>query len=415
MTVWSPYARGSGQWIARCIVCGFVAAPIESLPETSITDIYFAHERGTYMGWYAWTLASSNFFAPVITGFINDGVGYKWAFFFQAIFCGVTVVFLFFFMEETNFDRSTVGVVANTPQTVEETGNSTERQIQGMHQDEKTEEKEGSNGRSHLVPEDSVAFEKKSFSRKLALIDRPRPFMMHWRVWQILKLITWPVVFYSGFSYGSYLVWFNILNATASLILGGPPYNFKPSIVGLSYIACIIGVTIASVFTGVFSDWFVIRLARRNKGIFEPEQRLWLFAATTIILPAGSILWGVGAAHEIHWFGLLFALCMIAICNGAGVTLSVSYLVDSYRDLAGDALASCIIIRNTMSFAIGYGITPWLDRLGYQNCFVSVAFVGLTICAVFLVMVIWGKRLREMKRSDYWREVQTRIDKSLVH
>ena len=106
---------------------------------------------------------------------------------------------------------------------------------------------------------------------------------------------------------------------------------------------------------------------------------------------------------------------MIAICNGAGVTLSVSYLVDSYRDLAGDALASCIIIRNTMSFAIGYGITPWLDGLGTQNCFVSVAFVGLTICAVFLVMVKWGKKLREMKRLDYWNEVRIRIDKGLVH
>jgi hypothetical protein len=30
----------------------------------------------------------------------------------------------------------------------------------------------------------------------------------------------------SRFSYGSYLVLFNILNGTASIILGGTPYNF---------------------------------------------------------------------------------------------------------------------------------------------------------------------------------------------
>ena len=251
------------------------------------------------MGWYAWTLASSNFFAPVITGFINDGVGYKWAFFFQAIFCGVTTIFLFFFMEETNFDRSTVGVVAINPPAGNDEENGTALTQLPIPED-KTGEKVTSSGHAPVISGDSVIFKRKTYWQKLALIDKPRPFMMHWRIWQILKLISWPVVFYSGFSYGSYLVWFNILNATASLILGGQPYNFKPSIVGLSYISCIIGVTIASVFTGVFSDWFVIRLARKNKGIFEPEQRLWLFAATTIILPAGSILWGVGAAHEIH-------------------------------------------------------------------------------------------------------------------
>lgn len=30
----------------------------------------------------------------------------------------------------------------------------------------------------------------------------------------------------ASFSYGSYLVYFNIMNGTASIILGGEPYNF---------------------------------------------------------------------------------------------------------------------------------------------------------------------------------------------
>ncbi|ROV87199.1 hypothetical protein VSDG_09924 [Cytospora chrysosperma] len=411
ISVWSPYAKGNGQWIARNIVIGFFAAPIEALPETSITDLYFAHERGTYMAWYAWFLASSNFFAPIITGFINDGIGYKWCFFIQAIFCAATSVFLFFFLEETNYDRKTVGVVEGTPIMSHD---AAEAPSDTKPPTEKSAMATGSPG-SDTAAEPSVQYTRKTYRQKLALWDKPRPFMMHWRAWQILKFLSWPVVFYSGFSYGTYLVWFNILNATASIILGGPPYNFTPAIVGLCYIACIVGVTAASLFTGLFSDWFVIRLARRNGGVFEPEQRLWLFAAITIILPAGSILWGVGAAHGVHWFGLLFAMFMIAITNAAGITLSLSYLVDSYRDVSGDALATCIIIRNTMSFAIGYGITPWLDALGYQDCFISVAFVGLAVCSVFLVMLWYGKSFREQKRLQYWNEVRIRVDKGLVH
>lgn len=420
--MWSPYAKGNGPWIARNVIIGFFAAPVEALPETTITDLYFAHERGTYMGWYAWFLASSNFFAPVITGFINDGIGYKWCFFIQAVFCGVVSVYLFFFLEETNYDRKSVGVIegTETPPVGSDDTEAANIKTAGEKTQSPTEKEASPNspveGEEKSAVQDGVTvYKRKTYGQKLALWDKPRPFMMHWRAWQILKLLSWPVVFYSGFSYGSYLIWFNILNATASIILGGAPYHFSAAIVGLCYIACIIGVTLASLFTGVFSDYFVIRLARRNQGVFEPEQRLWLFAVATILLPCGAILWGVGAAHGIHWFGLLFAMFLISMCNACGISLSLAYLVDSYREIAGDALATCIIVRNTMSFAIGYGITPWLDALGYQNCFISVAFVGLAVCGVFLVMIWCGKGLREKSRGKYWEEVRVRIEKGLVH
>ena len=75
--IWVPHATTNGQWIGSKILQGFVGAPIESLCEISITDIYFTHDRGTYMGLYAFMLAGSNFLAPVFAGFINDGQG-KW-------------------------------------------------------------------------------------------------------------------------------------------------------------------------------------------------------------------------------------------------------------------------------------------------------------------------------------------------
>ncbi|EGR44442.1 uncharacterized protein TRIREDRAFT_70319 [Trichoderma reesei QM6a] len=405
VSAWSPFATGQGQWIARNVVAGFVAAPIEALPETSITDIYFAHERGTYMGWYAWILATSNYFAPVICGFINDSMGYKWPFYFMAIFGGGCFVFLFFFLEETNYDRPLVGVNAAEAReaTSEKTASSSSTGAAAGNEGHRMTAFSTDDSNSAILQG-----EEKSYWHKLALLDKPRAFQMHRRAWQILRLIAWPVVFYSGFSYGTYLIWFNILNATSSIVLGGAPYNFKPSIVGLSYLACVVGVVLGSAYSGIISDWFIIKIARRNRGIFEPEQRLWLFALTTILVPACQILWGVGAAHHVHWFGLIVAMCVLAACNTAGITLSIAYLVDSYREISADGLASCIIIRNTMSFAINYGITPWLDGLGLQNCFVSVAFVALAICSTFLPVIWFGKRLRNMKRESYWREANLR-------
>lgn len=204
---------------------GFVAAPIEALPETSITDLYFTHERGTYIGWYAWVLAASTFFSPVITGFINDGIGYKWCFFIQAIFCAATSIFLFFFLEETNYERKTVGIIEGAPskpRSDSEAADGANEMKPALEKDTVTDMPDSPVGTSTL-------YQPKTYRQKLALLDKPRPFMMHWRAWQILKHLSWPVIFYAGFSYGTYLIWFNILNATASIILSGPPYHFTPT------------------------------------------------------------------------------------------------------------------------------------------------------------------------------------------
>lgn len=101
--IWQPYTKTSGQYLASKILQGFFGAPIESLAEISYADIWFQHERGTYFGLYGLTLAGSNFFAPVIMGFINDRQGWQWVFYWCAIFCGIALVLNFFLMEETNY------------------------------------------------------------------------------------------------------------------------------------------------------------------------------------------------------------------------------------------------------------------------------------------------------------------------
>ncbi|KIX03955.1 uncharacterized protein Z518_07508 [Rhinocladiella mackenziei CBS 650.93] len=405
-----PYIHSNGVWIAKNIVGGFFAAPIEALPEISVTDVYFQHQRGTYMGVYAFFLAGSNYFAPVICGFIADGQGWKWVFYYPSIFCAVALVFCFFFMEETNYHRSTVGIVetasgTQTPMSVAKEEKEIEKNATTV-----TREPEGGSVETGPVHYSS----NKTFFQKLTLWQPSPGQDVFSRAISSLKYLGWPVIFYAGFSYGSYLIWFNVLNATASLILSSPPYSFKASMVGLSYVSTCIGVIFGCFFTGKFSDWLTIRLARRNNGIMEPEQRLWPFAACIIIVPASLILWGVGAAHHVHWFGLIFAMGTLAASTCFGITLSVNYLIDTYHEISGDAMSTVIIVRNTMSFAIGYGITPWVENLGLQNCFISAAFIGMAASSVFLIMIVWGKTFRERSRVKYWNLVAELMSKGMA-
>jgi len=293
------------------------------------------------MGIYAFTLAGSNYFAPVICGFIAEYQGWQWVFYWPAIFLAVTFVFLFFFMEETNYNRKApAGVMEAALPTA---SSSMDEKKPAAAADPSVSE----NGEVYAAP--------KTFVQKMSLWQpSPGQPMLH-RALQSLKYLSWPVIFYAGFSYGSYLIWFNVLNATASIILSGEPYNFGSSMVGLSYLSCCLGVIIGSLVSGRLSDWLTIKLARRNNGIMEAEHRLWPFVLCVVMVPGSLILWGVGAERGVHWFGLIFAMCCLAFTSTMGVTLSVNYLIDSYHELGGDAIVTVILVRNTMSFAISYG------------------------------------------------------------
>jgi hypothetical protein len=73
------------------------------------------------------------------------------------------------------------------------------------------------------------AYRPKTYLQKLKLLDKPRPFRVPRMMVRPLIFLTFPVIAYAGFSYGSNLIWFNVLNGTTSLILSGAPYNFSVS------------------------------------------------------------------------------------------------------------------------------------------------------------------------------------------
>lgn len=185
------------------------------------------------MALYAFFLAGSNYFAPVICGFIAEYQGWQWVFYWPSIFCGGAIVFLFFFMEETNYVRQQ----RTAPESQLTSSTRTSEQSE--------KEKAPSGLAQQADTECGVMYKKKSYAQKLSLLGPrlPRNNMFR-RLWQTLYYLSWPVIFYAGwvgdsldwilnvanidrFSYGSYLIWFNVLNGTASIILGGAPYNFR--------------------------------------------------------------------------------------------------------------------------------------------------------------------------------------------
>lgn len=141
------------------------------------------------MGMYALFIAGSNYFSPVICGFIADGQGWQWVFYWPSIFLAIAFVFIFFFMEETNYERLSVGVVETAP-PVSKSGTSPV-----LDKESKVEPKVLELG--EVMPVDT--YEEKTFWQKMTLKDKQKPKnLMLKRALQSLSFLSWPVVFYAG-------------------------------------------------------------------------------------------------------------------------------------------------------------------------------------------------------------------------
>lgn len=53
--------------------------------------------------------------------------------------------------------------------------------------------------------------------------------------------------------------------------------------------------------------------------------------------------------------------------------------------------------------------------MGYQNCFISAAFIGLACALTFLVMIKFGKSIRVNSREKYWQIVGENWEKGMGH
>lgn len=64
-----------------------------------------------------------------------------------------------------------------------------------------------------------------------------------------------------------------------------------------------------------------------------------------------------------------------------------------------------------MNFGFNYGVTPWVDNTGAQNTFIAVGVLAFATTLTFLIMIKWGKKMRQSGAKAYWEYVEA----TLIH
>lgn len=211
LMVWAAHVKTNGQWIANKLLQGFFGAPVESLVEISLTDMYFTHERGFYLALYGVFLCMSQFVGPVIAGFISDGQGWEWVLYWCAILAGVSLVFAFFFLEETNYARHSLTGQAVAPESRSDEASSEHADGKEKSELQTVQSKQGEN-QSKLWVEAEAGQPRtaspKTFVERLRLFQLgafSKPNMLLSMALRPIYLLSFPVIFYAGFAYGSAL------------------------------------------------------------------------------------------------------------------------------------------------------------------------------------------------------------------
>ena len=373
-------AQTKATFIGSRILLGFGAAPFEQLPALTVDDQFFIHQRGLGLSIYTLALTTGSFLGPIATGFVIDSMGWRCpssfplqsspaqltvqigVYWFYAIFLFSVAALVFFALEETGFPRRTY------------------------------EQTDPNETRSSDPP--------KTYLQKLQLITiLPVPTSLYRTATTPILLLTSPIIWWCGIMYGFAVAWLTIMAYESTTIF--MTYNFSSSALGLTNIAPLIGACLVIYLGGAGTDRFMVFKARRNAGIMEPETRLYSVFFAGPIMAAGLILYGVGAANEIHWAGPIIGMGMIGSALPISAEVALGYVSECYPSLAGEATAAVIVIRNVIGCGMTFAISPWIEKSGLEHTFVTVGLLALAVFYSGILLVWKGKACRRLGARRY--------------
>lgn len=232
--------------------------------------------------------------------------GWRWGYWYVAIFNGALTLAMVFLLEETKYVPSIVidgSPIAENQERSEEQSSEKPKPVPNDGVSNETEIITGSQIRRHI--DSSIPI--KSYWKRMSLITTTPSSLQHenhnfirhfWQPFVVLCLF--PAIAFGALQWGFAFSSLSVMLVTQAAFYPAPPYNFSPIGVGNVIIAPAIGGILGSIVGGIATDWLILKLARRNGGIYEPEMRLQMFIVPGVALPVGIFMYGLTIA-VVRW------------------------------------------------------------------------------------------------------------------
>lgn len=233
-----------------------------------------------------------NTLIPTLAGIQAQAQGWRWAYYtFGIVLTALTLIFVFSF-EETSYipisDGERPSSSSNMTSTMQLPPNASvlAKFVKTETSGSGTVDTEQANVNVEVVPP------MKSYQQRLRFLS-PSPVSLWQSFLSPWKMATMPHVLYTAIQCANSVAFLVLISSINPIVFSAPPYNFGPAGVGLMLVGPFVGNAVGSLYGGFFGDWLVVRMARRNGGIFEPEFRLYVLPLPVLMIGAGMVIYGV--------------------------------------------------------------------------------------------------------------------------
>ncbi|KJZ73975.1 hypothetical protein HIM_06643 [Hirsutella minnesotensis 3608] len=382
---WSAYMQSIPELYLSNILKGIAGAVNETTVQMSIRDMFFVHRRGTANALYLAALKFGISLSPIAAGEQATISGWRSSYITLAsIMTGVTFLFAATF-EETKFVR---------PESPGEKDNDASAQ---------SADESASNNGSVLV-ENARPKGKCRYPRDFRLqVVTPTPESI-WKIMVYPFRVWWmPHILGAATIYGTCLAFIIIVSSMKAVIFPADPYNFNPKQLGYLHLAPFVGSILGISYGGYLVDKFVVWLSKRNKGIYEPEMRLYLIPLPALVMAGGLAEFGITASRGLPWIYPCIGSAMTSFGFGAISDMALTLVVDSYPNITSYAFVAVAVVRNTLGMIGQFALSPWRKAMGVQAMFILVAGLSLVFNSLALPLAIWGKKGRIATAARYHR------------
>lgn len=152
-----------------------------------------------------------------------------------------------------------------------------------------------------------------SWRKQLALVTpTPEPILPHF--YGPFCVLIFPAVAFAALQYAAGVAWLTATSSVLSLTFPEPPYLFSPAQMGYTNAGPLIGNILGAVYGGFLGDRSILYYAKRNKGYYEPEMRLYILHLPAVFMAGGLIMFGatisrVRQQHTQSEFAFGLRLC----------------------------------------------------------------------------------------------------------
>ncbi|KAJ5935061.1 hypothetical protein N7466_004608 [Penicillium verhagenii] len=353
MNVWSSQCTSYNELLASRILSGFAAAAADATVPAVVADMVAAKDRGHYMMFFHLAMTAGLFVGPLINAYLVQQQNWRWMCYFLSIAVAVILMIATFTIRETTYLKK-----------------PTESRV------------------------------KRSQWQWMSLTlgyNRDASFLQ--AILDILANAAYPPLIWCSLTIGISVGWNIVVQLTSSRTFLKPPYNFELGDLGLLSLAGFIGCVLAFYAGGRLIDIISNRSTLKHGGVRMPEYRLPAIVIPGTIGPAGILIFGLCVAHKTHWIGPAVGYAMQAFGVAAISNVAVTYSLDSYKPVTGEALVIIFVIRNTIGMLLSLYAADWIERQGTAAVFGEMTAIQVVSVLFAIPLFFWGRSLRAFTSS----------------